>query len=236
MSSKTLKYSAAALVAGTSMFLALPALAAGLTDSQISAITALLSSFGADTSVISNVTIALHGGTPANSGQGGQGGGDNHGNATSTDWGRPKLPPMWVGSSTPLALCPQFKHDFKQGSTDGRNGGEISKLQQYLKDSGTYTGPVSGYFGKMTEGAFEKWQQMASSTASSTVGTPPSPNASPRSLLARYCNGWKQDDNHGGQGGGDDHHGGPMNWTGTSTPPMPPPPPPMGTTTASTTH
>ena len=50
----------------TLAFAALPAptLAAGLTSAQIQAILALLSSFGADSSVISNVSISLNGGTP----------------------------------------------------------------------------------------------------------------------------------------------------------------------------
>ena len=47
---------------------ALPASAAGLTQSQIAAIVALLQSFGAEQSVINNVSISLGGGTPGNSG------------------------------------------------------------------------------------------------------------------------------------------------------------------------
>ncbi len=47
---------------------ALPASAAGLTQSQIAAIVALLQSFGAEQSVINNVSVSLGGGTPGNSG------------------------------------------------------------------------------------------------------------------------------------------------------------------------
>ena len=47
---------------------AVPASAAGLTQSQISAIIALLQSFGAEQSVINNVSVSLGGGTPNNSG------------------------------------------------------------------------------------------------------------------------------------------------------------------------
>ena len=49
---------------------ALPASAAGLTQTQISDILSLLQSFGAEQSVINNVSVSLGGGTPGNSGSG----------------------------------------------------------------------------------------------------------------------------------------------------------------------
>ncbi len=62
MKHTTIGFLAAALVFVGS---AAPVRAAALTDSQVQAIVALLSSFGADASVISNVQTALSGGTPA---------------------------------------------------------------------------------------------------------------------------------------------------------------------------
>lgn len=204
-----LAYGAATLAMGASLLaVALPAQAAALTSSQISAITALLSSFGANASVIANVTVALNGGTPSTS-TGGQGQGGSGGNGS----GMPPSPPMWMGSSSPLMLCPPLKHDFMMGSSDGSNGGEVSELQQYLKTSGTYTGPVTGYFGKLTQAGLQSWETMAAS-ATSTPGTMPSTNVSPRAVFAHFCM---------------PPHA--MGMMGSSTPGMMPPPPMTGSTT-----
>jgi len=88
--------------------------ASGLTSAQVQAILGLLQSFGADASVISNVTAALNGtgGTSAP--------------APSTS-----------------ASCVTLSHTLTQGSTDTSTGGEVMKLQNFLGVAGAngYFGP-----------------------------------------------------------------------------------------------
>lgn len=107
-----------------------PAEAAGLTSAQVQAILGLLQSFGADASVIANVTAAL-GGTPAPSSA------PNLGNSTSVN----------------SASCVALARTLYRGVSDTTAGGEVLKLQQFLGIEG-----ANGYFGAMTEAAVQKWQ------------------------------------------------------------------------------
>src|SRR3989344_8987855 len=111
---------------------ALPAQAAALTTDQINAIVALLQSFGADQSVVSNVQTSL-GGTPA------------------TSSGPVILPqqPFAVGTAV---------LNFNRDLYVGMRGNDVSNLQEFLTEEGYYAGPVSGYFGLLTVQAVKKFQ------------------------------------------------------------------------------
>ncbi len=63
------KYIAGAVLTFGLLASPLLASAAGLTSSQIQAILGLLSSFGADSATIANVTTSLNGGTPTSTGR-----------------------------------------------------------------------------------------------------------------------------------------------------------------------
>ena len=51
--------------------------------------------------------------------------------------------------------CPIFTKYHKLGEI----GGEIPKIQQFLKSYGYYNGPISGYFDKNTENGIKEFQQ-----------------------------------------------------------------------------
>src|SRR3989338_5418199 len=77
---------------------------AALTDSQIQAILDLLTSFGADSTIVTNVGVVLQGGTPG---------------GTS---GSPAAPPIATSSSLSLL------HNLYYGLTDTTTDGEVTKL------------------------------------------------------------------------------------------------------------
>lgn len=67
----------------------------------------------------------------------------------------------------------QFTHSFGLGATDGATGGEVSRLQRFLSQDKTIypEGVVSGYFGKLTERAVQKWQAKNKIVISGTAAT-----------------------------------------------------------------
>lgn len=109
---------------------------AALTESQIQSILSLLQSFGADTSVVSNVESSLRGTAPT-------------GSTGST-------------GGTSSASCSQFTRDLTIGST----GADVMALQKILNSNGYPVsasgagapGLESDYFGTKTQAALAKWQ------------------------------------------------------------------------------
>jgi len=147
-----------ALVLGVSGLVGVQAAqAAGLTEAQISAVVGLVSSFGADAATIKNVEASLRG-QPA----------DNRSYQRNDDDKRDNR-------GMPLMrACLELKRNLQQGATDGKTEGEVSKLQQFLKDEGEFKeAKVTGYFGPATARALMQWQKkqgMNSVTANSGVG------------------------------------------------------------------
>ena len=113
-----------------------PAHATALTETQVQAIVGLLSSFGADQSIINSVSAALAG-TP-----------------TYSDSDIP------VGSTSP-SLCPRLAVPLQRGSRDAATGGQVSELQIFLADYYNLNEDdiVTGYFGKTTEQYVIKFQK-----------------------------------------------------------------------------
>ena len=110
----------------------------GLSQSQVIAIINLLSSFGADASVITSVTAALQG--------------------QATGGTTPAEDSMW---------CVTLMRDLIIGSTDQTTNGEVSRLQKFLAispalDHGNVAypeGKITGYYGQLTAQAVMKWQK-----------------------------------------------------------------------------
>jgi hypothetical protein len=114
---------------------AAPARAAGLTSQQIQAILSLLSSFGADQSVINNVQTAL--------------GGTSSGGTQSSN--------NFTGDSSG---CIYLTQALVVSSTDATTNGEVSKLQRFLIAAGVYPEVrVTGYYGQLTAQAVVRWQK-----------------------------------------------------------------------------
>lgn len=62
-------------------------------------------------------------------------------------------------SASPGASCIQLSHGLYLGVSDAQAGGDVSKLQQFLTQTGDYTyGSVTGYFGPATQAAVQAWQ------------------------------------------------------------------------------
>ena len=72
--------------------------------------------------------------------------------AASTTLGTTTITAPLTGSSTPPAFA--FSFDLKQGMS----GNEIIQLQKILTADGSYTGPVTGYFGPLTLSAVKVYQ------------------------------------------------------------------------------
>ncbi|MES2134977.1 MAG: peptidoglycan-binding domain-containing protein [Patescibacteria group bacterium] len=112
-----------------------PAQAASLSEDQIQSILGLLSSFGADTSVIGNVSASLRG------------------QATS-------VASAPVSSSSVCSYVSGLSQTLYEGISDGATGGQVTMLQKFLAaDSSIYPeGSITGYFGPATERAVQRWQ------------------------------------------------------------------------------
>jgi|CXWL01.1.fsa_nt_gi peptidoglycan hydrolase-like protein with peptidoglycan-binding domain len=107
--------------------------AASLTSAQIQAILGLLSSFGADSSVIANVQTSLTGGTPSSGGSGSS---------------------MPVNRENPRPFC----HTFSKDLTVGNSGDDVVALNQVLSPSGTDATSNSQFFNKNNVGAVVAFQ------------------------------------------------------------------------------
>jgi peptidoglycan hydrolase-like protein with peptidoglycan-binding domain len=116
-----------------SISLATPVQAAGLTETQITAVVNLVASFGADAATVKNVEASLRGQSTA---------------ATDST-----LNPGHEGTN-----CVTLTHTLSLGSTDAATNGEVSKLQHLLRTAGVLSAQVNGYFGPATSGAVQTWQ------------------------------------------------------------------------------
>lgn len=118
--------------------------AASLTEPQIQAIIGLLSSFGADQSVIDNVNASLHGTATAS--------GSTSANSGSS-----------LSSGCNIVRTLQL----------GSSGSDVSCLQKMLaNDPSVYPeGIVSGYFGPATERAIKRWQAAQGVVSSGDANT-----------------------------------------------------------------
>lgn len=59
-----------------------------------------------------------------------------------------------------VMTCVSINSTLVRGKTDKETGGEVSKLQEFLKSTGDYTGTTAtGYFGPITEKAVQSWQK-----------------------------------------------------------------------------
>lgn len=129
-------------VLATSLLGAAPfAQAASLTAAQIDAITNLLQAFGADPATVANVQAVLEGtatSTVSSQTSGGSGSSDNSIQSTNSNG------------------CSVLSGNLHIGST----GDDVSHLQAFLgKDKNVYPeDSVTGYFGRMTEDAVQRWQ------------------------------------------------------------------------------
>lgn len=76
------------------------------------------------------------------------------------------------GAPVAGSSCTNFTYNLYSDLTDATTNGEVSKLQKFLAKNASYTGPVTGYFGPMTEAAVQRWQSargiISSGTAEST--------------------------------------------------------------------
>jgi peptidoglycan hydrolase-like protein with peptidoglycan-binding domain len=134
----------------------------GLSETQIQAVLNLLSSFGAQDSVVSNVESSLRGrghngdaprpprpnfGTST----------DSHmGSSTEDHMGRPDVPPGLAKNNFPGAsACGLLMRNLRRGSS----GDDVHQLQNFLLNSGDLdTGTTTGFFGEKTERALQNWQ------------------------------------------------------------------------------
>jgi hypothetical protein len=138
-----------------------------LTETQVNAILGLLSSFGAEQSIISNVQVALKGGSVKDMGKPTEHPNKEKEHATSTASGewkeKPALPPQ-------ASICAVFARTLKKGAV----GEDVAKLQEFLKQSGDFNElATSTYFGALTEAALKNWQmrmQIATSGDPQTTG------------------------------------------------------------------
>ncbi|MDP3996218.1 MAG: peptidoglycan-binding protein [bacterium] len=125
---------------------------AALTSVQIQSILNLLSSFGADSQVIQNVDDSLNGRPltyPTSSSS--EGATVKSGVDSSSD--------KSLLSTGTVASCYGFERWLYTGKTDGESGGDVSRLQRFLKEKGYYSYPeITGYYGPATEEAVKRFQ------------------------------------------------------------------------------
>jgi hypothetical protein len=71
--------------------------------------------------------------------------------------------------SQPTSSCLSLSYNHYLGRSDSETNGEVSKLQNYLKQTGDYTYPeITGYFGPSTERAVQSWQSKKGVVSSGT--------------------------------------------------------------------
>ncbi len=92
-----------------------------------------------------------------------------------------------LGEQSTAGACLDLKNNLVIGSTDAATGGEVSKLQKFLKDNGFFpTANGTGYYGTLTADAvvrFQKAMGMTYVTTKSGVGP------TTRGYLRDYCKG-----------------------------------------------
>lgn len=116
--------------------------AAGLTDAQIQAIVSLVSSFGADASIVKNIDAVLRG----------------------TIGGVSVPPPVSVGIVKPgIVGQSEWRHAIcnrvsSRAFTVGDQGDEVKEIQAFLKQEGLFDREPTGFFGALTAQALGRWQ------------------------------------------------------------------------------
>lgn len=71
-----------------------------------------------------------------------------------------------------MAHCLQISRNLYMGVDDASTAGEVTKLQQFLKNTGDYDYPkVTGYFGPATEAAVQRWQKRMGVVSSGSPDT-----------------------------------------------------------------
>jgi hypothetical protein len=104
-----------------------------LTDAQINAILSLLKSFGADQDVVNKVTLSLKGQVP------------------------PTITPPTGTTPAPVVLGAST-HVFVETLRKGSYSAEVGELQKRLTAEGLYSGPITTFFGPLTEAAVKAYQ------------------------------------------------------------------------------
>ena len=117
--------------------------ASGLSQTQIAAILSLLQNFGADQSVINNVSNALNG-LPTT--------------ATNT---------TTTATNTGTGV---YTYKFNNPLDVGATGADVTALQNRLTAEGVYSGPVTGYYGSLTQAAVKKYQGLHNLNQLGNVG------------------------------------------------------------------
>jgi len=75
---------------------------------------------------------------------------------TTVPTGNTAVPTGAVRVSNPIVVCPAIYRTLSRGS----RGGDVSALQEFLKQEGVYTYPeITGYYGSVTEQAVQEWQR-----------------------------------------------------------------------------
>lgn len=145
-----------AIATGSALALGLLAIApaaqaAALTPAQVTAVVALLQSFGVDASTVATVQSVLNGTSPAAGGSSAPSNGGSTGPATGSLGGQ-VLPP---GQGVGLPCAPGLTANLHMGS----EGEDVTRLQQFLaKDPTLFQGQATGFFGPKTEDAVRHWQ------------------------------------------------------------------------------
>lgn len=83
--------------------------------------------------------------------------------------------------------CISLSYNLYADQTDARTNGEVSKLQQFLAENASYTGPITGYFGPMTEAAVQRWQAARGIVSSGLPDTTGYGYVGPRTRAAMTC-------------------------------------------------
>ena len=91
------------------------------------------------------------------------------------------------GSATKPVSCLYLTHDLSIGSTDTATGGEVSKLQTFLKTEGATEVAITGSFDTTTSAALQRWQTAhgISITTSGTGVVGPKT----RAVMSQNCTG-----------------------------------------------
>ncbi|MDB5224392.1 MAG: hypothetical protein JWO43_14 [Candidatus Adlerbacteria bacterium] len=131
--------------------------AAAFTEVQVQSVLNLVVSYGGDVSTVKNVEANLRAQVST-------------GSTTNT-----------LGN----APCIVLRSNFTVGASDTRTDGEVSKLQQFLTDSGINV-PITGYFGPATSRALQEWQG-GNGIAVTAFGTGAF-GAKSRAKMAEICN------------------------------------------------
>jgi peptidoglycan hydrolase-like protein with peptidoglycan-binding domain len=186
-----------------------PAKAAGLTAEQKQAVINLLASFGAEQSVLNNVSLSLNGGVAV------------------------MVPPSTASSTgnmhMPMGMgCGLFVRNIVRGSA----GDDVRDLQEFLRKTGDLKATsTTNFFGPMTEEALKMWQRREGIVTSGDAQTTGFGMVGPmtRKIMLERCkdlrgdikdalHDWNDDHGNQGQNGHEGDNRGP--WGNATTSPV----------------